>query len=405
MATLKIVEGSGSESGIYYITKKDSVKIDQLLSMIHTLGKSEHSIEIDITKIKSKDLKALLVSHIYLAFYRYRENGLLANVKIIGDIHKGSKNIAQIINECRFIIDSPANIMNGDSITHFILQENNPKIKCQVIDENELRNLGLHGILAINQASSIPARMLVLETGPTSEPPIVLIGKGVIFDSGGINLKHGDFSDMKSDKTGAIYVWGLMKALSLESDSKRHFIGIMPLVENMPGGNAIHPGDVVQSCNGKKIEITNTDAEGRIILADAMCWAQTHIPNIRLIIDIATLTGQAASIFGGLGCAAMCNQSGQSSLEGLMKTGDQWYEYFWQLPLHRRFQDKLVSNVADIKNLNIGFRADTIMGGMYLKEFVDEKIPWIHLDIAGVAYREQATGEPMLSLYHYLASL
>jgi leucyl aminopeptidase len=206
---------------------------------------------------------------------------------------------------------------------------------------------------------------------------------------------------MKCDKTGAVYVYGLIKTIA-QMGLEGHFIALLPIVENMPSKDAVHPGDIIKTCNGKTVEISNTDAEGRIILADALCYAQKTFSNMKLIVDIATLTGQASSILGNMGTIVLHNKLGKSFSDKLYEIGNDNHELYWTLPLHRKFTKLLESDVADYISYNPNAHADTIMAGLFLNEFVNPKTPWMHLDIAGVAYKQHATGEPLSSLFYFL---
>ena len=350
--------------------------------------------------------------------YKYKEKDRLENVFVRSkNIEKKEpylRNILQCsslsdkIIECMRLIDTPPNLMNSITFLDHIKINKHSDLTIKVLNEKELLKNGLNGILAVNSGSRNPSRLIEImyykNTKNTEEirnNPIVLVGKGVMFDSGGLNLKRGDFRDMKSDKTGAVYVYGLLNALA-NMEIEGNYIGLLPIVENMPSKDAVHPGDIITACNGKTIELSNTDAEGRIILADAVCYAQKTIPKIKLIIDIATLTGQASSIFGGMGTVVLHNKKGQSYSQKIQEYGEYHMQNYWTLPLHRKFTKLLQSDVADYISYNPNAHADTIMAAVFINEFIDSKTPWIHLDIAGVAYKTNATGEPMTSLFYFL---
>jgi leucyl aminopeptidase len=384
-----------------YIDINDEISLDNLISKLISIGNiaKNNKIILNLDDISIEHLKNYIIDFITIQTYNYKKRELIQNITM-----PGKSIIGSIINETRYIIDSPPNIMNINTITEYIQNNTPSNVKITIIEEDELIKLNMNYIVNMNKGSEYPAKMIVLTYQTIEENPVVLVGKGVIFDSGGLNIKRGNFSDMKCDKTGAIYVWGLIKALSL-NNVDGHFIGLLPLIENMPGSGAVHPGDILRGCNDKTVEVVNTDAEGRLILADALCWANKNINNPKLTIDIATLTGTTISIFGSLGTALMSNKSAQPYVEELIRIGDNTREYYWPLPLHRIFQKYLNSDVADYRNHSDNISAGTIMAGMFLAEFAPKDTPWIHLDIAGVAYRQNATGEPMLSLYYFLAYL
>jgi leucyl aminopeptidase len=398
----RFIEGVGkSDSNTIYIELENEISRDNLILKLIAIGKTERDkkIRLNLDRIYNKKLKQFIIDFITIHTYNYKKRDLIKNTRM-----PGRSTIGSVINECRYIIDSPPNIMNINTITDYIRVNTPENIDISILDEDTLKKLDMNLLVGMNSGSRYPASMIVLTYKTADIDPVVLVGKGVIFDSGGLNLKHGDFSSMKYDKTGAIYVWGLIKALALENTSG-HFVGLLPFIENMPGSNALHPGDILKGCNGRTVEVTNTDAEGRVILADALCWANKNIHRPRLTIDIATLTGQAMSIYGSLGTAVMCNKSGDEYVRQIVRLGDNNGEYFWQLPLHRVYKKYLDSDVANYRNFSPEISASTIMAGMFLAEFAPKKTPWIHLDIAGIAYRNNATGEPMLTLYYFLSEL
>ena len=396
----KFIEGidESNDPQTIVVNLSNEKSVENLFLSISNIGKEsiKKNIKINVDSIKNQEMSQIIIENLIVASYSYKEKK--------GKLELPFQSvIAQTVNECRRIIDTPANIMNAENLTNYIVNQNIEGLDYQVLSYDQLKAAGLNGIISINQGSNKPPKMLVIRYGDSQKNPIVMIGKGVIFDSGGINIKPGEFVDMKADKTGAIYVWGLIKAMAINRVAG-HYIAILPIVENMPGSNAVHPGDIYSTCNGKTVEITNTDAEGRVILADAMCWMTKNIKSPKLVVDIATLTGMAAAFFGSMGTAAMANKLGKPFLSKLVEIGDERNEFYWQVPLHRVFRPKLESNVADLKNFTPDANAGTIMAGMFLKEFIPDTIPWIHLDIAGVSYKSMATGEPMRSLYHFLTS-
>lgn len=394
------------EESIEYCFKKiDKIASKKKLNLILNL---EH-----VSTYANNIIEAFCISA-----YKYKEKNRLDNVFIKSSLFEKTKPylkkildcsiIANKIIECMQLIDSPPNIMNSETFLEYIKMNKHTNIVIRVLNDKDLSKHNLNGILAINSGSNKPAYLLEIiyykntkNIEEIKNNPVILVGKGVMFDSGGLNLKKGDFKDMKSDKTGAMYVYGLLNALA-NSEVEGNFIGLLPIVENMISKDAVHPGDIVKACNGKTIEISNTDAEGRIILADALCYAMKTIPNIKLIIDIATLTGQASSIFGGMGTVLCHNKKAEKYSRDLQELGDFYLQNYWTLPVHRKFKKLLDSDVADYISYNPNAHADTIMAAVFLNEFVNPSTPWMHLDIAGVAYKEHATGVPMSSLFHFL---
>jgi leucyl aminopeptidase len=392
------------KSKYIYFNTNDELSLDEFYEKLWKIAKKNHlkcRLNLDFV---SDEYKRIIVESFIIGAYTYKDLNRLKNVFVGNRTILDESPLAYIITQCMSIIDTPPNKMNSIILDKFVREHADKNISIETFEEDRIAAEGLNGILAVNQGSINPAKMIILRYSHPSdikEDPVVLVGKGVIFDSGGLNIKHGDFKNMKCDKAGAVYVYGLIQALAVNK-ARGNFIGFMPLVENMPSNNAVHPGDIISTCNGKTIEISNTDAEGRIILADALCWVRKNISSPKMIIDMATLTGQAVSIFGGLGTALISNKAGEQISKELMNIGDKYREFYWILPIHRQFRAMLESDVADYISYNPTSNADTILAGVFLNEFVDPKVPWIHLDIAGVAYKDNATGEPMRSLYYFL---
>ena len=397
-----IIPGEKTKFNIIGFDINNIESIDNMLTEIANIARNidvNDETILDLSLINDNFLRQNIIEHFIVSSYNFKKINNLINVKL-EDGSPLTSNIANLTKECMRLIDMPPNQMNSDSLKNYIINNTLNTIKIEILEEDDLKINGYNGLLAVNQGSVRPARMIILRYG-NSPNPIVLVGKGVIFDSGGINIKFGEISDMKADKTGAIYVWGIIQSFAL-NNSNGSFIGILPLVENMPSSKAFHPGDIYTAKNGKTVEISNTDAEGRIILSDALCWANINVKTPSIIIDIATLTGQVGYIYGGYGTALMNNESGETYANSLIELGEQNREYIWKLPLHRVFKKGLLSDVADITNFKIENRASTISAGMFLAEFLEDKnIPWIHLDIAGVAFQKKPTGIPMRTIYKF----
>jgi len=257
-------------------------------------------------------------------------------------------------------------------------------LKCVILDKQQLMKQGFGGIVGVGRGSSAEPRMVTLEYAPKgAKKSIAIVGKGITFDSGGISIKPSSkMGDMKFDMSGAANVLGIMKnanALKLPI----RVIGILCLAENMPDGGAYKPGDVVTTKNGKTIEIDNTDAEGRVVLADGLYHATTFKPDV--IIDMATLTGAAVVALGDVAAAMLGNN--QEAMDRVTAASKATGEKVWQLPLWDDYAEDIKSQIADMKNVGIPGSAGTIAGAMLLREFVGDT-PWVHLDIAGVAYSQ-----------------
>jgi leucyl aminopeptidase len=252
-----------------------------------------------------------------------------------------------------------------------------------VLDRAQLRQEGMGALLAVAQGSAEEPRFIVLEyRGAADAAPVALVGKGVTFDSGGISIKPAqNMEDMKFDMSGAAAVLGTFETLG-RLKPKLNVVGLIPSTENLPSGTAVKPGDVVKSHLGKTIEIINTDAEGRLILCDALSYARRFKP--AAAIDIATLTGAVIVALGQVAIGAMGND--EALLAEVREAGERAGERCWPLPLWDEYRDLLKSDIADLKNSG-GRGAGSIAGGWFLKEFV-EGYPWVHLDIAGTAYTD-----------------
>ena len=254
--------------------------------------------------------------------------------------------------------------------------------KATILDKAQIKKEGMGALLAVAQGSAEEPRFIVLEYAGGSGAPVALIGKGVTFDSGGISIKPAsNMEDMKFDKSGATAVLGTFEVLG-RLKPKINVVGLIPATENLPSGTAIKPGDVVKSHLGKTIEIINTDAEGRLILCDALSYARRFKPVAA--IDAATLTGAVVIALGHHAIGMLGNDEGL--LAEVRDAGERAGERCWPLTLWEEYRELLKSDVADVKNSG-GRSAGTIAGAWFLREFVDS-FPWVHLDIAGTAYLE-----------------
>lgn len=277
-------------------------------------------------------------------------------------------------------------------------------LKCEVLDEAKMKKLGMGSLLAVAQGSKQPPKFIILEymNGKSKDKPLVLVGKGVTFDSGGISLKPGEAMDeMKYDMCGAASVLGAFKAIA-KMDLKINAVAIVPCVENMPSGSATRPGDVVTSMSGQTIEILNTDAEGRLILCDALTYAEKYDP--KAVIDVATLTGAIIIALGNIPSGLFAND--QKLADALKGYADKIDDKVWQLPIWEEYQPLLDSNFADMANIG-GRAGGSITAACFLARFT-KKYAWAHLDIAGTAWKsgkeKGATARPVSLLVEFLKS-
>ncbi len=282
----------------------------------------------------------------------------------------------------RDLTNEPANVLTTEDFAARLAAMQDLGLDVTILDEPELEKLGMRTLLGVGQGSRSPTKVVVMKwNGGGKEAPFALVGKGVVFDTGGISLKPaGGMEDMTMDMGGAGVVSGVMRALALRK-AKANVVGLVGLVENMPDGNAQRPGDVVVSMKGDTVEVINTDAEGRLVLADVMWYAQEEFKPTGMI-NLATLTG---AIIIGLGHHNAGVFSNNDDLcDAFLKAADAEDEGAWRMPMGPKYDKQLESRVADMANVG-GRAAGSITAAQFLQRFVKEETPWIHLDIAGVA--------------------
>ncbi|MFB5623833.1 MAG: leucyl aminopeptidase [Nitrosopumilus sp.] len=304
---------------------------------------------------------------------------------------KTSEIVANSAIFTKSIANLPPTECTPTTLANFARTISKNKMKCSIISEPELKKKGFGGISAVGQGSKNQPKLIILEHnhGPRNEKPIVLVGKAVTFDTGGISLKPGSAMDeMKFDKCGGCTVLGIMKAVS-EFKLPINVVGIIPSVENMPGGEAYRPGDIIKLYSGKTAEILNTDAEGRLILSDALSYGEKQY-SPKAIIDFATLTGACIVALGTNVAAVISND--EKLTKKINESSKRTTEEVWELPLNQDYMDMIKSEVADMKNVGIGKAAGTITAAAFLKNAI-EKTPWAHIDIAGVAWTQSSTKE------------
>ena len=269
------------------------------------------------------------------------------------------------------------------------ISQNIEGIETQVYDYKKIEEMGMGAFLAVAKGSIEPPKFIHMKYVPQNpKKRIAIIGKGLCFDSGGLDLKPANsMLTMRDDMSGSAIVIGVMKAIAqLKPDVEVH--GIIAACENMPGAGAYKPGDILTAMNGKTIEVDNTDAEGRLTLADALCYAC----NLKVdeVFDIATLTGACMVALGTVASGIMGNN--EELIEKIIETGKTTGEKFWQLPMWQEYRDNMDSDIADMKNTGTRYGGASA-AGMFLKEFVNDEVKWVHLDIAGTAFLEKPQGE------------
>lgn len=374
---------------------------------INTLKLSSVGFEFpDLTMIKGilnfsiSDIVQAISEGVFLSQYHYRKyvskdtTVSLDEISFFTDSPKFIKEINESLKNSRMICDAvllardlgnePSNNLTPAKFADFVKKSSSKtNYTVTIFDEKKIKQLEMGGIVGVSQGSSNFPRFLILQYfgRPKSEKPVVLVGKGVTFDSGGISLKpSAGMESMKMDMCGAAAVVGTFEAVS-RLRLKLNLIGLIPAVENMPSGTAMRPGDIIKSYSGTTIEVDNTDAEGRLILADALDYAANYKP--KAVLDIATLTGAAVVCFGHI-CAGIMGTDGDLAKK-IFEAGEKTNERVWELPLYPEYEKLMKSEFADIKNIGPPRQAGTILGGIFLKKFVGEKYSWLHIDVAGTA--------------------
>lgn len=314
--------------------------------------------------------------------------------------------VASGVYLARNLVNTPSNEMTPSALVRTAKALAGGKVLVKVLEKKQVERLGMGAFLSVAKGSDEPAKFIVINYRGSSDAPVVLIGKSITFDSGGISLKPAEgMEKMKYDMAGGAAVLGVIKAVS-ELHLHQNIIGILPATENLPGGHASKPGDVVRTITGKTVEIISTDAEGRLALADAIGYARKLNPYA--IIDIATLTGACSVALGNEAIAMMGNS--ESLMRRLEEAAESTSERLWRMPLYDEYKEYLKSDIADMKNSG-GKTGSLVTAGYFLKEFA-ENTNWVHLDIAGTAWTDKdrpycpkgATGIGVRLLMKFLAS-
>jgi leucyl aminopeptidase len=316
--------------------------------------------------------------------------GLDISDKVLHAACQKGDAIAEATNHARRLIAEPACFMTPSKLADEAKSvAKKTELTCKVLDAEQIEKLGMGSFLGVARGAKEPCKFIVMKyDAPKSKRTVAIVGKGITFDSGGLSLKPPvGMEHMKYDMSGAAVVLGTMQVIA-ELQPNVSVLGLIAATENMPGHDALHPGDVLKSMNGKTIEVNNTDAEGRLVLADAITYAVGE--KVDEIIDIATLTGAVVTALGR--CAAGIMGSDQALVDNLIAAGANAGEKLWQLPLYEEYKDGLKSDIADLKNAGSGGQAGSSSAGMFLQEFTDGK-PWAHLDIAGPGWLDRERDE------------
>jgi leucyl aminopeptidase len=333
---------------------------------------------------------ALLGHYTFNKYIGKKDNKAINKILVLSGVSKKleedlhwTKTITSSVCFARDLINTPSNDMTPTHLANIALSLKQKNLIVKVLEKKDAEKLEMGSYLSVAKGSKEPPKFIVLDYKGAQGAPLVLIGKSITFDSGGISLKPAEgMEKMKYDMAGGAVVLGIIKAVS-ELKLPVHLVGILPATENLPGGSATKPGDVVRTIDGKTIEIINTDAEGRLILADAIGYAKKVKP--RAIIDVATLAGACSIALGNEAIAMMGND--RELLQKIKKSADTTYERVWEMPLFEEYKEYLKSDIADIKNYG-GKNGSLVTSAYFLREFASQ-VPWVHLDIAGTAWMEK----------------
>ena len=387
--------------------KQNEITTDKLRKIATTVSKDiKQPVQLVVNHLDNQStmVRVWLESHI-LAQYEERKIGhdakpimdmdVLASVDVQDEINEAII-YGEGINYARRLADTPSNLMTPDDMVKESIQlAKDYGMECTILDKTQLEDMKAGGILSVNQGSDIPAYMIVLKhNGDGDNAYKAVIGKGLTFDSGGYNLKGNSYG-MKYDMCGGADVLGVMQILA-RSQAKTNVYGIVPVTENLVSGKAYKPQDVITTLSGKTVEIVSTDAEGRLILCDAMTYAQQL--GAKKLIDLATLTGACVTALGDAYTGVFANDDDYyHEFEEAMKAAD---EKGWRLPLDQAYLDKLKSNSADLKNSAGKPGAGASIAANFLESFIEKDTQWIHLDIAGTADQDGtgATGAMIRSV-------
>ncbi|WP_108683543.1 leucyl aminopeptidase [Methyloceanibacter sp. wino2] len=377
----KLTGREGDTAHVYLETAKDDITPEDVASF--ALGAQLRNYTFDKYKSKKptkndddKSLKRLVIH--------------CADPRAAGRAYTPERAILDGVNFARDLVNEPANVLNPAEFAARAKTLTKAGVQVTVLSEAQMKRLGMGALLAVGQGSENTSHVAVMQWkggGRQGGDPIAIVGKGVTFDTGGISLKPAaGMEDMKGDMGGAGCVAGLMLALA-ERKAKVNVVGVIGLVENMPSGTATRPGDVVESMSGTTIEVLNTDAEGRMVLADCLWYAQEKFKP-KAVINLATLTGAVMVALGKLHAGLFSNNDELS--EQLTAAGKETGETLWRLPLGPKYDKLIDSKVADIKNTG-GRWGGSISAAQFLQRFIKPDTPWAHLDIAGTAMASEPT--------------
>ncbi len=360
------------------------------------LKKTEYTVISETIPKGSKNIIGYFLHGIKLKSYKFEKYKTKKNKGNIS-INVVGKNIPNYEDQIKFssiekgtfytrdLVSEPGNVLHPDEYAKRIKSLSKFGLKIKIYNDKELKKLGMNTLLGVGQGSVRGSYLVTMEWNglKNKSKPLAFVGKGVCFDTGGISLKPAKFmEDMTYDMAGSAVVVGLMKSLALRK-AKINAVGVVGLVENMPGGNAQRPGDIVKSYSGKTVEILNTDAEGRLVLADALTFTEEKFKP-KFIVDLATLTGAIIVSLGSEYAGLFSNDDKLSSQ--LIEAGEDVEEKVWRMPLNKNYDKLIDSKNADMQNINYVGGAGSTTAAQFLQRFILNKTPWAHLDIAGMAF-------------------
>lgn len=410
--------------------KADETSAEKQKEKLRVLGnktlrmiKSESAESVQVASTAKSELAVYFAEGMALGAYQFlkyfsdkeKKQLKLKEISIAGVDKSWVAELNAVINgvyKARDLINEPLSFLTATQLAREAATAGEKSgFKVEILNKKRIETLKMGGLLAVNKGSQDPPTFSILEYSPSesssNSKPIILVGKGVVYDTGGLSLKPtaNSMDTMKSDMSGAAAVIGTMIAIA-EANLPVHVIGLIPATDNRPGENAYVPGDVVSMHDGSTVEVLNTDAEGRMILADALSYAKKLGPE--LVVDVATLTGSAAMAIGKFGVVAM-GTADDDTMDRLKKSGDEVHERIAEFPFWDDYNELLKSSIADVKNIG-GREGGAITAGKFLQRFTD--YPWVHLDIAGPAFLDSddqyrlrgGTGVGVRLLFNFLKS-
>ena len=393
-----------SKKTIFLVSVKKNIKISDIENLgakfhsyINFDKKDDYFINSDTVNDKTKNFIGHFLHGLKLKSYEFNIYKSKINKKIVSINVIGKKNKISTKDHLRFkaleegsffardLVSEPGNVLHPDEYAKRINTLKKFGLKINIYDEKKLKKLGMNALLGVGQGSIRGSYLVTMEWNGAKNKsnPLAFVGKGVCFDTGGYSLKPAKFmEDMTYDMAGSATVVGLMKNLAIRK-AKINAVGVVGLVENMVSGNAQRPGDIVKSYSGKTIEVLNTDAEGRLVLADALTFTEKKFKP-KFMVDLATLTGAIIVSLGSEYAGLFSNDDKLS--KQLLEAGDKVEEKLWRMPLHKNYDKLIDSKNADMQNINYVGGAGSTTAAQFLQRFILNKTPWAHLDIAGMAF-------------------